>query len=147
MTSPPTHARHSMFDPYAQKMASHPVDLWALEEFTISKGQRSAILLDWRKNSKKGFACLQGISFQTVISNLALRERRTDISDILWHLFSRKLKPILISKLTFPTNKWEVMKNYILCKYVINWQKWIYFFSIFCFELISLKKGFMREKN
>ena len=54
---------------------------------------------------------LQGISSQTVKSNLVLRERRTDISDILWHLFSRKLKPILTSKLTFPTNKLEIMKN------------------------------------
>ena len=47
---------------------------------------------------------IQGISSQTVESNLVMREGRTDISDILRHLFSRKFKPILISKLTFPKN-------------------------------------------
>ena len=33
-----------------------------------------------------------GIRTQIVKSNSALRERRSDISNILWHLFSRKLK-------------------------------------------------------
>ena len=55
---------------------------------------------------------LQGISSQTVRSNLAQREGKTNISNILWHLFSRKFKTILISKLTVPKNKWEVKKNY-----------------------------------
>ena len=50
---------------------------------------------------------LQGISSQTVISNLAQREEKTDIL--------RKFKPILISKLTAPKNKWEIMKNYKKC--------------------------------
>ena len=58
---------------------------------------------------------LQGISSHTVISNLYLRKGRTGISCIIWHLFSSKLLHILISKLTFPKKKWEVMKNYILC--------------------------------
>ena len=48
------------------------------------------------------FCEIQGVSCQTVISNLALREEWTDISDILWHLYSRKLMKILISKLIFP---------------------------------------------
>ena len=48
---------------------------------------------------------LHCISSQTVESNLALREGRTDISDIQRHLFSGKLKPILMSKFTFPKNK------------------------------------------
>ena len=39
---------------------------------------------------------IQGISSQTVDKNLALREERTDISDILRLLFSRKFWSILI---------------------------------------------------
>ena len=61
------------------------------------------------------FAHIQGISSHTVISNSAQREGRTDISGILWHLFSSELMHILISKPTLPKKKWEVMKNYILC--------------------------------
>ena len=58
---------------------------------------------------------IQGIPSQTGKSNLALREGRKDISDILWQFFSRKNKPILISRLTFIRKKWEIMKNGILC--------------------------------
>ena len=58
---------------------------------------------------------VQGIRSQTVKSNLALREGRKDISDILWQFFSRKHKPILICRLTFIKKKWEIMKNCILC--------------------------------
>ena len=36
---------------------------------------------------------------------LAQREGRTDISDILWHLFSRILMNILICKLIFPKKR------------------------------------------
>ena len=54
---------------------------------------------------------VQGVSSHTVISNLALREGRKDISDILGHFFSRKHIPILISKLAFIKKKWEIMKN------------------------------------
>ena len=54
---------------------------------------------------------IQGIPLQTVKSNLALREGRKDISDILWHFFSRKHMPILISELVFIKKKWEIMKN------------------------------------
>ena len=69
---------------------------------------------------------IQGISSQTVESNLVLREGRTDISDILRQLFSIKLSPILISRLTFPKIKWEIMKNYkILLK---NGKKLIFLF-------------------
>ena len=57
---------------------------------------------------------IQGVSSHTVISNLALREGRKDISDILGHLFSRKHIPILISKLAFIKKKREIMKNNIL---------------------------------
>ena len=55
---------------------------------------------------------LQGIPSQTGKSNLALREGRKDISDILWQFFSRKYWPILISELIFIKNKWEIMKNH-----------------------------------
>ena len=44
---------------------------------------------------------VQGISSLTVISNLSLSEEKTDFSDILWQLFSSKLKHIFISKLLF----------------------------------------------
>ena len=50
---------------------------------------------------KNGKRAVQGIPSQTEESNLALREGRKDISDILWHFLSRKHKPILISELTF----------------------------------------------
>ena len=56
------------------------------------------------------FKKLQGISSQTVESNLALREGRTDISDILWHFFSRNHMPNLICNLTFYKKK--EMENY-----------------------------------
>ena len=49
---------------------------------------------------------LQGVSSQTGKSNLVLREGRKDISDILWHFFSRKFRPILISRLVFRKKKW-----------------------------------------
>ena len=52
-----------------------------------------------------------GVSCLTYKSNLVQREGRTDISDILWHLFSRQLKPILISKFTFANRSKEIMKN------------------------------------
>ena len=38
---------------------------------------------------------IQGNSSQTVRSNLTLREGKIDISNILWHLCSRKLQHIL----------------------------------------------------
>ena len=37
---------------------------------------------------------IQGISSQTASSNLDQREGRTDISDVIWHLFSSKLMVI-----------------------------------------------------
>ena len=48
------------------------------------------------KEQKDFTSKVQGISSQsqTVESNLAMREGRTDVSDILRHLFSRKLKRI-----------------------------------------------------
>ena len=55
---------------------------------------------------------IQGIPSQTVKNNLALREGRKDISDILWQFFSRKHMPILISELVFIKKKWEIMKNH-----------------------------------
>ena len=54
------------------------------------------------------FCDIQGVSCQTVISNFALKEEKADISDILWHLFSRKLMQILKSKLIFPKNIWKL---------------------------------------
>ena len=56
---------------------------------------------------------IQGISSQTVISNLAPREGKTDISNILWYLFSRMFKPIFIFKPTVPKNISKIMKNYM----------------------------------
>ena len=38
------------------------------------------------------------------------REGRNDIFYILWHFFSRKYMPILISNLTFIKKKWEIWK-------------------------------------
>ena len=58
---------------------------------------------------------LHGISSQIGKSDLALREGRQDISDILWQFFSRKHMPILISKLIFIKKKWEILENCILC--------------------------------
>ena len=58
---------------------------------------------------------LQGIRTQIVKSNSAVRDRRMDISEILWYSFSRKLKYILISKLTFIYKKPNVSEpNYFL---------------------------------
>ena len=58
---------------------------------------------------------VQGISLQTVQSNLCLREGRKDISDILRCFFSRKHMHVLISKLIFMKKKWEIMKNHKIC--------------------------------
>ena len=63
----------------------------------------------------RGGYIILGVRMQSVKSNLALREGRKDISDILWHFFSRKHKPILISELTFIKKKWEIIKNCIFC--------------------------------
>ena len=61
------------------------------------------------------YVYIQGIPSQTGKSNLALREGRQDIFDILWQFSSRKHMPILISKLIFIKKKWEIFKNCILC--------------------------------
>ena len=55
---------------------------------------------------------VQGISTQNVKSNLAQGEGRTDISDIPWYLFSRKLMDILITKLAFTKIKLKIIKNH-----------------------------------
>ena len=59
------------------------------------------------------YCTIQGVSSQTVISNLprSLRDGRTDI--ISMHLFSRELKVHFdIRELTFPKRIGEIMKNY-----------------------------------
>ena len=53
------------------------------------------------KNEMK-ITCIQIVSScRTYKINLVLREGRIDISNILWHLLSRKPMPIFISKFTF----------------------------------------------
>ena len=81
----------------------------------VSKNLESmlqALFMDnfW-KNCRLKKIHLQGVSCQNVISNLALREGRTDISEIQWHLFSRKLADILIHKLTIPKKNKKIRKN------------------------------------
>ena len=72
---------------------------------------------------------IQGIPSQSGKSNLALREGRKYISDILWHFFSRKYWPILISDLVFIKNKWENMKNHNNCLKVDKiWKLFLKFF-------------------
>ena len=68
----------------------------------------------WSLLLKKAYV-IQGIPSETGKSNLAMREGRKDISDILWHFFSRKHMPILTSELVFIKNKWEIMKNHNNC--------------------------------
>ena len=50
---------------------------------------------------------IQSIPSQTRKSNLALREGRQDISDILLQFYFRKHMPILISKLIYIEKKWK----------------------------------------
>ena len=69
----------------------------------------------------KKFTYVQGIPSQTVKRNLALREERKDISDILWQFFSRKHKPILISRLTFIKKMGNYEKLHLM--YVIKSKK------------------------
>ena len=101
-------------------------------KLSLRRGQNSPHKMDCckKKSLKKilwadprSLLKLQGISSQTVESNLALREGRKDISDILWQFFSRKHKPILISRLTFIKKKWEIMKNCIFFSFFFT-KKW-----------------------
>ena len=90
---------------------------------------------------------LQGISSQTVRSNLAQREGKTNISNILWHLFSRKFKPILISKLTFPKklkgNYEKLQKNGILFFAQIPFFEKKSFLKISLFSIYSIHEMYI----
>ena len=58
------------------------------------------------KKNKIKITCIQIVSScRTYKSNLVQREGRIDISDILWHLLSKKICPFLyLSKFTFAKN-------------------------------------------
>ena len=84
-------------------------------------------------------AYIQGVSSQTGKSNLVLREGRKDISDILWHFFSIKFRPILISQLVFIKKLGNYEKSHELIK---NRENLEFFCSIFFFKFFTHKSHF-----